>query len=193
MYNVLAPRYLSSLIPNPVGNITSYNLRNSSNLNISCRSQLLSKSLIHQQSTLGTLLLTRFGHLWTLSEVARTYRCSITKVIVRHVSIMLDFVPTAAISTNISLHKNIVESPLCTCGNIEDTYHFFFSCPLYMGSRFELYNQLFAYRPLTVPLLFWVVTFLYGSFCHGFHKLDLSTLLTTFFLWTSLPFILHLF
>jgi len=36
--------------------------------------------------------------------------------------------------------KNIVESPLCTCGAIEDTHHFFFSCPLYMGSRFELYN-----------------------------------------------------
>ena len=32
--------------------------------------------------------------------------------------------------------------------------------------------------------------FLYGPFCHGAHKLDLSTLFTTFFLWTSLPFIL---
>jgi len=31
---------------------------------------------------------------------------------------------------------------------------------------------------------------LYGPFCHGAHKLDLSTLFTTFFLWTSLPFIL---
>jgi len=34
--------------------------------------------------------------------------------------------------------------------------------------------------------------FLYGPFCHGAHKLDLSTLFTTFFLWTSLPFILKL-
>jgi len=32
--------------------------------------------------------------------------------------------------------------------------------------------------------------FLYGPFCHGAHKLDLSTLFTTFFLWTSPPFIL---
>jgi len=30
--------------------------------------------------------------------------------------------------------------------------------------------------------------FLYGPFCHGAHKLDLSTLFTTFVLWTSLPF-----
>ena len=34
--------------------------------------------------------------------------------------------------------------------------------------------------------------FLYGPFCHGAHKLDLSTLFTTFFLWTSPPFILWL-
>ena len=47
MYHALAPRYLSSLIPSQVGNITSYNLRNSSNLrNTSCRSQLLAKSFL---------------------------------------------------------------------------------------------------------------------------------------------------
>jgi len=34
--------------------------------------------------------------------------------------------------------------------------------------------------------------FLYGPFCHGAHKLDLSTLFKTFFLWISLPFILQL-
>jgi len=34
--------------------------------------------------------------------------------------------------------------------------------------------------------------FLYGPFCHGAHKLDLSTLFTTFFLWTSPPFILNI-
>jgi len=33
---------------------------------------------------------------------------------------------------------------------------------------------------------------LYGPFCHGAHKLDLSTLFTTFFLWTSPPFIFDL-
>jgi len=38
--------------------------------------------------------------------------------------------------------------------------------------------------------ILWCSVFLYRPFCHGAHKLDLSTLLTTFFLWTSLPFIL---
>jgi len=47
--HALAPRYLSRLISSQVDlrNITSYNLQNSSNLrNISCRSQLLSKSCL---------------------------------------------------------------------------------------------------------------------------------------------------
>ena len=34
--------------------------------------------------------------------------------------------------------------------------------------------------------------FLYGPFCHGVLKLDLSTLFTTFFLRTSLQFILYM-
>ena len=49
--------------------------------------------------------------------------------------------------------KNLIDSPLCSCGSIEDTYHFFLTCPLYLEHRFELYNQLFAFRPLTIQLL----------------------------------------
>ena len=33
--------------------------------------------------------------------------------------------------------------------------------------------------------------FLYGPFCHGVHKLAISTLFATFFLWTSLALILQ--
>jgi len=43
---------------------------------------------------------------------------------------------------------------------------------------------------LYTPCFVMFCVFLYGPFCHGAHKLDLSTLFTTFFLWTSLPFIL---
>ena len=38
--------------------------------------------------------------------------------------------------------------------------------------------------------VWWFSVFLYRPFCHGAYKLDLSTLFTTFFLWTLLPFIL---
>jgi len=43
---------------------------------------------------------------------------------------------------------------------------------------------------LYTPCFEMFCVFFYGPFCHGAHKLDLSTLFTTFFLWTSLPFIL---
>jgi len=43
---------------------------------------------------------------------------------------------------------------------------------------------------LFTPCFVMFCVFLYGPFCHGAHKLDLSTLFTTFFLWTSPPFIL---
>jgi len=43
---------------------------------------------------------------------------------------------------------------------------------------------------LFTPCFVMFCVFVYGPFCHGAHKLDLSTLFTTFFLWTSPPFIL---
>ena len=42
---------------------------------------------------------------------------------------------------------------------------------------------------LYTPCFVMFCVFLYGPFCHGAHKPDLSTLFTTFFLWTSHPFI----
>ena len=53
-------------------------------------------------------------------------------------------------------------------------------------NRYFLMSVASLYTPCFVMLC----VFLYGPFCHGAHKLDLSTLFTTFYLWTSLPFIL---
>ena len=44
---------------------------------------------------------------------------------------------------------------------------------------------------LYTPCFVIFCVFLYWPFCHGAHKLDLSILFTTFFLCTSLPFILR--
>jgi len=43
---------------------------------------------------------------------------------------------------------------------------------------------------LYTPYFVMFCVFLYGPFCHGAHYSDLSKLFTTFFLWTSLTFIL---
>ena len=49
--------------------------------------------------------------------------------------------------------KNIVDSPLCECGEIEDTYHYIFTCPLYSDERHVLASQLINH-PLSLQLLF---------------------------------------
>ena len=38
--------------------------------------------------------------------------------------------------------KNIVESSACVCGEIEDTHHYFFTCPLYHNQRSRLFDVL---------------------------------------------------
>ena len=38
--------------------------------------------------------------------------------------------------------KNILESPLCTCGEIENSYHYFFRCRQYEQQRIALFHSL---------------------------------------------------
>ena len=52
---------------------------------------------------------------------------------------------------------------------------------------------LISVASLYTPCFVKFCVFLYGPFCHGAHKLDLSTLFTTFFLWTSLSFIIFFY
>ena len=71
----------------------------------------------------------------------------------------------------------------------------FVMVPLNMTCLHCLQHSLFVHLfnlYLFTPCFVMFCVFLYGPFCHGAHKLDLSTLFTTFFLWTSLPFILEL-
>ena len=51
---------------------------------------------------------------------------------------------------------------------------------------------LMSVASLYTPCFVMLCVFLYGPVCHGANKLDLSTLFTTFFLWTSPPFILRI-
>ena len=49
--------------------------------------------------------------------------------------------------------KNITDSPLCHCGDIENTYHFFFQCPQYRNSRTELFETVSQYKEISLDLL----------------------------------------
>ena len=52
---------------------------------------------------------------------------------------------------------NIVESPACVCGEIEDTYHYIFTCPLYDSQRSGLLDVLRPFARLDL------ITVLFGN------------------------------
>ena len=55
---------------------------------------------------------------------------------------------------NLSLfQKNIVESPLCSCGDIESTDHFLLRCHLYDIIRTELLNRIGNLCTITIKIL----------------------------------------
>ena len=57
-------------------------------------------------------------------------------------------------SVNIDLFvKNISDSPICTCGSIEDSQHYFFNCVNYRRQRTELLNEISRYSNPSLHLL----------------------------------------
>lgn len=52
---------------------------------------------------------------------------------------------------NIDLHRcNIILSPLCSCGMIEDAHQFFFSCPKYATVREEFFNKFLRFDKIHI-------------------------------------------
>ena len=58
-------------------------------------------------------------------------------------------------SLNIDLFlKNITDAPLCRCGSIENTQHFFLQCPFYLVQRAELLDSLSRFETSLNLLLY---------------------------------------
>jgi len=161
MYNSISPSYLCTLIPSSVGDSSAYSLRNSNNIrSIQCKSQLFSRSFL--PSTIN---------LWNnLPESVRTapslsaFKANLNKdkkIIPQHYyngerqsNILHARLRMHCSSLNEHLYtKNIVQSPYCQCGEIEDTYHFFFNCPIYTAKRVILFDNLSSFQPITLQLL----------------------------------------
>jgi len=135
MYHCPAPRYLSSLISSQVGNVTTYNFRNSSY--ISCRTRLSSQSFLSStfnscnsptDEFLSALSLNAFKSLWSRAR--------------KKVPLFYDDGDTHCSNLNEHLtNKYSRESTLCLGWYWRHIpTHFSFSCPLNLGSRFELFN-----------------------------------------------------
>ena len=161
MNNNLVPSYLSSLIPSRVGDVTAYSLRNSANLrNIQCKTQLFSNSFL--PSTISSWNSLPVDTRSTESLPAFKFALNKNKKSVpdlfydgnRRLNVEHPRLRKHCSSLNEHLYsKNIVENPLFTCGEVEDTYHYLFQCPMYQNIRVSMFSALSQFQPLTLRLL----------------------------------------
>ena len=151
MENGLCPDYLASLVPATVGSASTYPLRNSSNQQIlHTNSRLYYTSFLPSavrdwnelpEQTRNSPSLNIFknrlkSNIITLPRYYNTGTC-IRLGQIYHVRLR-----TACSPLRQHLHsKNIVDSPYCTCGDIEDTHHFLFVCHQFTDLRRDLINS----------------------------------------------------
>ena len=161
MFNQLTPVYLSSLIPQQVNAISHHNLRNSNDIHtIRSNTSLYHNSFLPSTLRQWNSLPLEVRQLNTLSSfktflkkdlqsVPTYYYCGSRKAQILHARLR-----TGCSSLNMDLfHKNITESPLCRCGSIEDTQHYFFHCRFYQGPRNTLLNACTTYQNPSLSLL----------------------------------------
>ena len=146
MYHGLAPTYLSCLVPSLVGNNSRYSLRNADNVQTpSARTNQYQQSFLPLVIREWNLLpletrestsIAAFKHFLNndCHSLPKYYNVGNRKSQVLHSRIR-----TKCSSLNADLFtRNLVISPLCMCGEREDSSHFFFYCPLYREIRNDL-------------------------------------------------------
>jgi hypothetical protein len=150
-----APGYLSNLIPPTIQSTTLYQLRNREDIIIPfCRLSITNDSYIpstiRQWNNLD-LSIRNDGSMphfkSELRKLSNSYSVNIPKYYSygpRKLNIVLTQLRCSATFLNYDLFKvNIISNPSCSCGAIrEDSYHYFFECPLYNGIRNYLLNFL---------------------------------------------------
>ena len=145
MVNGLSPPYLSSLIPPPRS--SSYNLRNTNNIQtIHARTNQYYNSflpsVIRDWNNL-TLDVRNSDSLYRFKRNLNNNDIFVPKYFysgIRKLQILHTRLRTGCCSSlNHDLFvKHITDSPLCFCGDTENTEHYFLSCPLYQNQRIDL-------------------------------------------------------
>ena len=151
MSNDLSPAYLTSLVPSSFEN-TVYSLRDSQNIRpVLTRTQLYYKSFIPSSIREWNELpfecrnsdsLTIFKHQLNknLPNIPKYYSYGLRNLQIQHTRLR-----TECSSLNQHLFsKNIIDNPLCTCGEVESTRHFLLDCSHYDEIRVAMLNNISA-------------------------------------------------
>ena len=165
MVNRLSPPYLLSLIPLPVNRVSSYNQRNSNDIQtIPARTNLYYNSFLPSVIREWNNLPLDVRNSDSLNSFKRRlndrdryipkyYYSGNRKLQILHTRLR-----TGCSSLNHDLFlKHITDSTLCRCGETETTEHYFMSCRLYHNQRVDLTNIISRYTPVTLQIV------LYGS------------------------------
>ena len=161
MINSLTPSYLSSMVPPLVSDTTRYSLRNSNDIRIpSSRTQLFHDSYIPSVVEEWNKLPMHIRNSPSVESFKRSLNSarspppSYYYTGDRRSQILHTRLRTNCSPLNLPLfQKNIVASPLCTCGEIESTDHFLLRCNLYNDIRVELLSNIRPLCTVTTELL----------------------------------------
>ena len=159
MVNGLSPPYLSSLIPLP--RASSYNLRNTNDIQtIHARTDQYYNSflpsVIRDWNNL-TLDTRNSDSLYSFKRNLNNNDRFVPKYFysgIRKLQILHTRLRTGCSSLNHDLFvKHITDSPLCFCGDTENTEHYFLSCPLYQNQRIDLNIAISRYTQVTMQVI----------------------------------------
>ena len=162
MNNGLVPEYLSSLVPENVGQLVNYNLRNSNNIRtLQCNTQLYAKSFLSSSVQEWNQLPQEVKHSPSLCCFKSNINTNIVKppkhfyfYTDRKSHIMHTRLRTHCSDLKQHLHsKNIIDDPYCICGAIEDTHHFLFECTNYANQRRIMNTTLIEFGHLSLNVL----------------------------------------
>lgn len=161
MKNNLCPDYLSSLVPSNVGTNVQYNLRNVADVRtLSANTQLYYNSFlpsaIREWNDLPSDIqespsLASFKYRLN-SNIVHTppyYLTGNRLSQIHHARLRLN---CSALNQHL-FAKNIIPSPLCVCGVVEDSHHFLFNCNRYQHIRADLINRVSTICVPTLNLL----------------------------------------
>lgn len=159
----LSPAYLSSLLPSTTGANVQYNLRNAANIQtVHANSQLYFNSFLPSTIRCWNELPLETRSASSVASFKQTLNSNlIIPPSYFYIGNRADQIQHARLRTKCSslkqhlFLKNIIDSPLCICGKIEDTEHFLFDCRLYHGIRQEMTRSLLRIcRPSVNILLY---------------------------------------